>query len=252
MVAAVVAAGVEKDARAKARFFGAVEGGYAAGDQFVGVRVPVLRRLAREARRQVSLADVEQALGDARHEVRLLGAILLVEFYKLDDDEARHAAAVRVLLEHADRFNNWDLVDTVAPYTLGPWLLTRPQERIVLDRLIVSPLVWERRMALVATFALIRAGAYDDLLRLAGTVLADPHDLIHKAAGWMLREVGARDKAVLDGFRQEHAAQMPRVMLRYALEKHSAPERKAFLARSPDNVSLVAARRAVTEHPNTP
>ena len=228
MVEAVVRAGVPQDAVAKARFFGAVPGGYAEGDVVLGVRVPVLRALARDRRRQVGLVEVEELLEDDVHEVRLLGAILLVELYKLGDD-TRRAEVVDVVLRRAERLDNWDLVDTVAPFTLGPFLRDRPRERSVLDRLAASESLWRRRLAIVGTFGLIRAGEFDDTLRLAAKLLDDPHHLIHKATGWMLREVGARDRPALDGFLDRHAAEMPLVMLRYALEKHTPDERRNYL-----------------------
>ena len=229
LIEAVVRAGDPVEAVLKARFFGAVKDGYGAGDEFLGVRVPVLRRLARAARSRADLSDVETLLDSRWHEVRLLGGILLVELYRAGPPD--RPAAVDLLLKKSLRLNNWDLVDTVAPHTLGPWLLAHPEQRDVLDELIASDSVWERRLALVATFALIRVGEYPDLLRLAEIVVHDRHDLIHKAAGWMLREVGARDRSVLDAFLDTHAHEMPRTMLRYALEKHSPPRRAAYLAR---------------------
>lgn len=229
LVEAVLRAGVPQDAVAKARFFGAVPGGYAEGDVVIGVRVPVLRALARDWRRRVGLIEVEELLEDDVHEVRLLGAILLVELYKLGDDSGR-AAVVEVVLRRAERLDNWDLVDTVAPYTLGPYLRDRPEERPVLDRLAASESLWRRRLAIVGTFGLIRAGEFGDTLRLAAKLLDDPHHLIHKATGWMLREVGLRDLAVLNGFLDAHAPEMPRIMLRYALEKHTPEARSRYLA----------------------
>lgn len=224
---AVLAVGDPAEAAGKARFFQAGPGGYAEGDRFAGVRVPVLRKLARAARGRVEVDDARSLLRSPWHEVRLLGALLLVELYR----GGQEPEVVDAVLADATRLDNWDLVDSVAPYTLGPWLACRPQSRGVLDELIVSECLWERRIALVATFALIRAGEFDDLLRLAAAVLDDPEDLIHKAAGWMLREVGLRDRAALDGFLDRHAAVMPRVMLRYAIEKHPPQERRAWLAR---------------------
>jgi 3-methyladenine DNA glycosylase AlkD len=224
----VLAAGSPQEAEGKARFFRAGPGGYAEGDRFAGVRVPALRRMARAARGRTEPADIRELLRSPWHEVRLLGALLLVELYR-----EYPAEVVGVVLADAGRFDNWDLVDSVAPYTLGPWLVEHRAERGVLDRLIASPSLWERRIALVATFALIRAGEFDDLLRLAERVLDDPEDLIHKAAGWMLREVGLRDRAALDGFLDRHAAVMPRVMLRYAIEKHTPEERRAYRAARP-------------------
>jgi 3-methyladenine DNA glycosylase AlkD len=220
LISAVVAAGVPEDARSKTAYFASAR----TEDQFLGVRVPVLRQLARASKGKVTVTDAEILLASPWHELRLLGGILLVQLYKTGPDES-----VEVVLRNTHRLDNWDLVDAVAPYTVGPWLLAHPERRPLLDELVASPLIWERRIALVATFALIRAGEHDDLLRLARKVLDDPEDLVHKAAGWMLREVGSRDRAALNGFLDAHAAQMPRVMLRYALEKHSPPDRRHYL-----------------------
>ncbi len=229
LVADVEAAGDPQDAAGKAVFFKTGPGEYGEGDEFVGVRVPDLRRMARQAWRSADLADVEALLAHRWNEVRLLGGFILVELYRRGDQEA----AVRTQLAHLDRLNNWNLVDSVAPYVLGPWLLENPDQRTLLDELLESESVWERRTAVVATFALIRAGEFDDVLRLAEKSLGDRHDLMHKAVGWMLREVGQRDRAVLNAFLDQHAHQMPRTMLRYALEKHPQPERQAYLAKKP-------------------
>lgn len=228
LVAAVEVAGSPEDAAGKAAFFRTGPGGYGEGDEFVGVRVPELRRMARAVRKQVQAGDAEELLAHRYNEVRLLGGLLLVELYRRGDQ----AIAVETMLKNVDRLNNWNLVDAVAPYVLGPWLLEHPEQRPLLDELVVSESVWCRRTAIVATFALIRAGEFEDVVRLAGKTLGDRHDLIHKATGWMLREVGRRDRAVLNAFLDAHAGEMPRTELRYALEKHSPDERRAYL-RSP-------------------
>ncbi|MDE9364242.1 DNA alkylation repair protein [Luteipulveratus sp. YIM 133132] len=225
----VCSAGSTTDAEAKARFFGAVPGGYAEGDVLVGVRVPVLRRVAGSVKRKATLDDIDALLASDIHEVRLLGGLLLVEAYRAADGERRDDVVHR-LLQRLDRLDNWDLVDTVAPYTLGPWLLTQPDDAVLrlLDRLADSPVLWERRFAVVSTFALIRAGRPEPTLHLAKRLLGDEADLVRKAVGWMLREVGARDRALLDSFLDEHAPAMPKVMLRYALEKHAPSDRARF------------------------
>jgi 3-methyladenine DNA glycosylase AlkD len=228
MTAAVLAMGVPSEVPAKAAFFGAGKGGYGEGDQFLGVRVPELRQLARRYRACASLADVHTLLGSPWHEVRLLGAILLVELYKAGNANVRRES-VELLLRSTDRLNNWDLVDSSAPYTLGHWLVGHPDQRHLLDGLAASTSLWERRISIVATLGLIREGEFDDTIRMAETLLGDPHDLIHKATGWMLREVGARNRQKLDSFLDRHGSRMPRTMLRYAIEKHSPEERRALL-----------------------
>lgn len=222
--------GNEMDAHAKAKYLQAVPGGYGEGDQFVGVRVPAIRSLAREVKNQATLEDVAALLDHDIHEVRLLGAILLVELYKparADKDEV-----IRLLLAKADCLNNWDLVDTVVPYTLGPWLLAQPVKRAtaILDELAHSPILWRRRMAMVSTLGQIRLGHHDQAIRLATTFRTDPHHLMHKAVGWMLREVGTKDRARLDAFLDHYAATLPRTTLRYALEKHDDAARTYYLA----------------------
>lgn len=225
LVAAVEAAGIPEDAAAKAGFFKTGPGGYGEGDEFVGVRVPQLRQMARQVRKTAEIEDVGALFAHRWNEVRLLGGLLLVEIYR----RGRQDEAVEAMLANLDRLNNWNLVDSVAPYVLGPWLLTHPERRPLLDELVQSPTLWDRRTAVVATFALIRAGEFEDILRLAAVTITDPEDLMHKATGWMLREVGQRDRAALDGFLDLHAREMPRTMLRYALEKHSPEERRSYM-----------------------
>ena len=228
LAAQVMALATPEVASAKARFFRAGPGGYAEGDQFLGVSVPAVRSIARPHRRTVALDVVRDLLDSPWHEVRLLAAVLLAEGCPRRDAAFRDGAAALVL-ERTDRLGNWDLIDTVAPHVTGPWLVDHPDRRAVLDGLIASPSQWRRRLALVSMLALIRAGEYDETLRLVERVLTDREDLIHKAAGWMLRELGLRDRAALDGFLDAHAAVMPRTMLRYAIEKHEPGRRAHYL-----------------------
>lgn len=216
-----------------ARFLQVTPGGYGEGDHVLGVPVPEIRRVVRGHRREAGVDDVVHLWRSSWHEVRMAGCVLATELARRADDATRCALA-QALLANTDRIDNWDLVDTVAPRVLGEWLLTRPgPERVQrLDALAASTSVWERRLAMVATLGLIRAGEYTDALSLAQSLLDDPHHLIHKGAGWMLREVGLRDRAALDAFLDAHHAVMPRTMLRYALEKHSAAERDHYLGRT--------------------
>lgn len=208
------------------RFFKTGPGEYAAGDRFLGVRVPDTRRLVRESD-PLTENDLLSLLRSPLHEERLLALLILVRRY-----ERRPAARpelVALYLREIEHVNNWDLVDSSAPYLLGPWLLDR--DRSLLPRLAASPSLWERRIAILATLAFIRAGQFADTLALATQLRDDPHDLLHKAVGWMLREVGQRHPAALRAFLDSHAAAMPRTTLRYAIEKFPAPERAAWLAR---------------------
>jgi len=214
-------------AAASARFFKTGKGEYAEGDVFLGVTVPEQRRLVRAAG-PVPLAESLRLLEGGAHEERLVALLAMVRAFERGDEATRSAIA-KAYLAHLRWVDNWDLVDSSAPYILGTWLLAR--DRKVLRRLARSKVLWERRVAMLATFAFIRAGEVDDALAIAEMLLDDPHDLIHKAVGWMLREVGKRvDVDVLRSFLRQHGARMPRTALRYAIEHLSPAERKRWLA----------------------
>lgn len=211
------------------RFFKTGPGEYGEGDRFLGVRVPQVRDLVREFR---SAATVDQALpllDSPWHEVRLLGLLLMVERFRRGDGAERRAV-YDGYLERIDRVNNWDLVDSSAPHIIGQYLLEVPNDSL-LNRLIASPILWRRRIALLSTHAFIRIGRYRPTLRLVEQVMDDSEPLIHKAAGWMLREIGKRDPTLLRQFLNAHCRQMPRTMLRYAIERLTKRERSRYLAR---------------------
>jgi 3-methyladenine DNA glycosylase AlkD len=214
------------DAKFLQRFFRTGPGEYGEGDRFLGIRVPDTRKVAR-ALRGVPLDQVELLLHSEWHEARLLGVLLLSEAYRRGTPRER-AAVYRAYLRNAKRINNWDLVDLSAPNVVGAHLATRPRSK--LDTLARSKNLWERRIAIAATHHFIRSGEFDDTLRIARLLMHDSHDLIHKAVGWMLREVGKRDRAPLEAFLTEHAHEMPRTMLRYSLEHFDARERQRFMA----------------------
>lgn len=220
-------AGDRDDAVFLQRFFKTGPGQYGEGDHFLGVRLPMTRTLAREFA-DLPIADVEKLLRDKWHEARVLALILLVDRYKRGDDTEREKI-FRVYLANTDRINNWDLVDVSAPRIVGAHLEKRP--RGLLDKLAKSKSLWERRIAILATAWFIRLDEFDDTLRVATALLGDSHDLIHKAVGWMLREVGKRDERVLEGFLDEHAHEMPRTALRYSIERISPAKRKRYMAR---------------------
>lgn len=203
-------------------------GGYGEGDRFPRVPVPEQRRIAGRVWRSLAPYDLEELLRSDVHEERLTAVHLLVRQYGAGDAE-RQAEVVRVVLANLDALDNWDLVDTLAPHVLGPWLLDR--DRAVLDGWAASGDVWRRRLAGLTTSTSIREGEYAPTLALARRLLHDPHDLVHKAVGWMPREVGKRDRAVPEDFLVEHAAAMPAVMLRYAVEKLPAERRRLHLQR---------------------
>jgi len=195
-------------------------GEYAEGDRFLGVRVPDVRRIAREFR-AMPMKDIRALLASKWHEERLLALVILIHQYEKGDAAVREAI-YRLYLASMKHINNWDLVDVSAPRIVGAHLLER--DRAPLYRLARSRNLWERRVALVA------AGKFEDIYAIVEIVLHDAHDLIHKAAGWMLREAGKRDRATLEKFLQRHAPNMPRTMLRYAIERFPPALRKKYLA----------------------
>jgi 3-methyladenine DNA glycosylase AlkD len=211
------------------RFFKTGPGGYGEGDVFLGVRVPAVRVVARH-HAGLNLEDVTKLLCNPVHEERLAALIILVRRYGCADEQERQRI-YELYLGNTAHVNGWDLVDVSAPHIVGAHLLDRREgEHWVLDRLASSPSVWERRIAIMATFAFVRAGECNETLRLARVLLDDKHDLIHKAVGWMLREVGKRDEELLVGFLQQHAGDMPRTMLRYAVERLDASVRSELMA----------------------
>jgi 3-methyladenine DNA glycosylase AlkD len=207
------------------RFFKTGPGEYAAGDRFRGLRVPVLRRLARKYQ-DLPLAAAAGLLASPFHEDRLLALFILIRGYYRGDQGLRDGIH-RLYLQNTRWVNNWDLVDASAPHLLGHYLEGRPKD--TLDRLAASGNLWERRMAIIATFHFIRQNDFAETLKIAQVLLGDPEDLIHKAVGWMLREVQKRESAVAEAFLQKNYRQMPRTMLRYAIERLPAASRQAYL-----------------------
>jgi 3-methyladenine DNA glycosylase AlkD len=206
-------------------FFKTEPGQYGEGDQFIGVTVPKQRAIAR-AHRTLPLTDIETLLQSPIHEHRLTALLILVLQYQKADAAARRSLA-DFYLAHKDRVNNWDLVDSSAPYILGPEL-----DRLfpTLERLAASASVWDRRIAMLGAGGEIRSDRFDRSLRIADVLINDKHDLIHKAVGWMLREIGKKDQAVEEAFLAKHYRTMPRTMLRYAIERFPAERRAAYLA----------------------
>jgi len=204
-------------------FFKTGEGEYGEGDLFIGVRVPDQRRVAKKYK-ELSLPDSRLLLHSKVHEHRLTALFILVEQFNKGDDKTRKRI-VDLYLENIAYVNNWDLVDSSAPKILGEWLVDRPRD--LLYDMADSEVLWERRISIVSTFAFIARGELDDALALAESLIDDEHDLIHKASGWVLREVGKKDVNVLEEFLMRHSRRMPRTMLRYAVEKLS-PSRKKF------------------------
>ena len=206
------------------RVLGVAPGNYGEGDVVLGIPMPALRLAAKEAR-GLPLDEVAILLESPVHEHRVAAAVILVERYRrAGRDEA--AELSRFYLGHRAGIDNWDLVDISAPDLVGGELVEGPRD--VLDELAGSIDLWDRRIAVVATHALIKRGEFGPTLTLCERLLDDPHHLMHKACGWMLREVGKRDEAVLVNWLERHRARMPRTMLRYAIERLD-PERRAVL-----------------------
>lgn len=211
------------------RFFKTGPGEYGEGDRFLGVTVPLQRQIARR-HREASLPELAKLVDSPIHEHRLTGFLILTEQYR-KADEATRERLFAFCQKHLAQLNNWDIVDTVAPKLIGEHLLTHPELRKQLYTLARSPSLWKRRIAIMSTQAFIRRGDFADTLALAEQLLHDPQDLIHKAVGWMLREVGARELPRLESFLEHHAGEMPRTMLRYAIEKLPPPRRRYFMER---------------------
>lgn len=226
-------------ARTSAWFFKTGEGDYGEGDQFLGVRVPVQRQIAKRYR-AISLESVAQLIASPVHEYRLVALEILVSKYM--SGAARERQQVFNFYRRQRKWvNNWDLVDGSAPQILGAYLV--PRGRDLLDQMAVSKVVWERRMAIVATAAFIRHGEFDDTFRIAEGLLNDKHDLIHKAVGWMLREIGKRSESALLEFLQTHYEAMPRTALRYAIERFPEELRKRLLRGDFSTVRIKAAEK---------
>lgn len=208
------------------RFFKAVPGGYGEGDRFMGVKVPFQRKIARKYYKKVSLQEAEQLLQEPFHECRLTALFILCLQFEKGCAEDREEI-VNVYLRNLSCVNNWDLVDASAEKILGPYLIDKKKD--LLFELAASDDLWGQRIAIMATFYFIKVGRFDETLELAERFLGHDHDLIHKAVGWMLREIGKRDFDTAYGFLQKHYHAMPRTMLRYAIEKYDLVLRGKFL-----------------------
>lgn len=204
------------------RFFKTGKGEYGEGDRFLGVIVPNTRKVVKNHKDSPYIV-IEMLLESEWHECRLCALLMLIEKYRKEPDEAVH-----FYMTHTKGINNWDLVDLSAPYILGDYLKDKTDRNVLYD-LAGSSVMWERRIAVVSTLMLIRHGQFDDTIRLAEALIDSKHDLMQKSIGWMLREVGKRDKGLLVQFIEKHKHEMPRTMLRYAIEKFPEPERREFM-----------------------
>ena len=209
------------------KFFKAGKGEYGEGDRFLGVTVPNIRAIAK-LHKDISIEEIQDLIQSEWHEVRLCALIMMVEKSK-KKDEALRKELFNLYLSQTKRINNWDLVDLSCRFIVGEYLLDKSRD--ILYQLAQSPLLWDNRIAIVSTYAFIRKGQLEDTYALSDLMMHHPHDLMHKAIGWMLREAGKRDANRLYNYVMSHRADMPRTMLRYAIEKFSPAERSILMKR---------------------
>lgn len=218
----------DEELRKIQRYFKSGEGEYGHGDTFIGVRMGSIFALAKEFA-EMPPTEIEKLLDSDIHEYRVGALSIMAKQYPLKaSTDARRKELYDLYLRRHDRINNWDLVDLAAWHVVGPWLVDKP--RAVLHKLAKSKNMWERRTAILATFSFIRRGQFDDTLKIATTLLSEKEDLIQKAAGWALRVLGDKDRAVLDAFLGAHAAIMPRAMLSNAIEKFTPADKARYRA----------------------
>ncbi len=207
------------------KFFKTGKGEYGEGDKFIGVRVPLIRKLLREFR-GLSLEEIKTLLFSPWHEERLFALLMMDDSFKRGDDK-RKEEIYTLFMNSTSQINNWDLVDSSAAYIAGAWLFDR--ERTPLFQFAESDNLWKRRIAIISTQYFIRKNDFEDTLRISEILLKDKEDLIHKAVGWMLREVGNRNMHTEERFLKKHYKRMPRTMLRYAIEKFPEEKRQIYL-----------------------
>ena len=211
----------EEKAKIYQRFFKTGKGEYGEGDVFYGITVPELRKISKKYK-SLELNDVEKLLKNEVHEIRMIGLFILSLRFKSNEKEIYDC-----YMNNLVRINNWDLVDVSAPNIPGVYLLDKDKK--ILYSLAKSKNLWERRIAMLSCFAFIRRNQYEDALKISEILLNDGHDLMHKAVGWMLREVGKRNLNVEEDFLKKHYKNMPRIMLRYAIEKFDENKRQRYL-----------------------
>lgn len=215
-----------KRAKVYQQFFQTSPGSYAEGDKFIGVRVPNNRLVAKQFV-NMDLEELTPILQSPTHEDRLCALLVLVYKYQVSKEESKRKEIVDFYIKNHLAGNNWDLIDCVCDRILGPWLLNK--DKSLLYKYARSDNIWERRISIVSTFHFIRNNKFEDTIKISEILLEDKHHLIQKAVGWMLREVGKKDIAILKKFLKKHCKVMPRTMLRYAIEKFPERERKAYL-----------------------
>lgn len=207
------------------RFFKTAKGEYGYGDIFLGIRVPVIRETVKKYK-EINLSEVTKLLKSKYHEVRLFALLVLVYKFKNENVEGQEKI-YNLYMKHRKYVNNWDLVDSSAPYIVGAWLCNR--DKTILYELALSNRLWERRISILATAFFISQGHFNDTLKISSILLNDNEDLIHKAVGWMLREVGKKNRLVEEKYLRSRYKKMPRTMLRYAIEKFEPERRREYL-----------------------
>ena len=211
------------------RFFKTGPGQYGEGDIFLGIKVPTTRAVVKSYWKELTLNDLKECVINPYHEVRLAALLALVEMFSHSKkDRAFQKECVDFYLSHTDRINNWDLVDLSCYPLLGVWLLDKDRS-LLYDLARDGKTIWEQRIGIVSTMTFIRHGQLDDTFSIADILLHHPHDLIHKAVGWLLREAGKKDEVALTEFLKSRHKTMPRTMLRYAIEKFPEEKRAVFL-----------------------
>lgn len=211
------------------RFFKTGPGEYGEGDLFLGIKVPVTRSVVKDCWKGTSFEDLEECLSSGYHEVRLAGLLTLVEIFSHSrKDPLVQERCIGFYLAHTERISNWDLVDLSCYQLLGSWLMDKDRS-LLYDLARNGKSIWEQRIGIVSTMAFIRKGQLDDTFAIADMLLDHPHDLIHKATGWLLREAGKRDGSALREYLATRYMNMPRTMLRYAIEKFPEEERQQYL-----------------------
>ena len=219
----------ESQVEGLSRFFKTGPGQYGEGDKFLGIKVPVTREVVKACWRETTLQDLEECIASEYHEVRLAALLALVELFR--HNKTLQQACVDFYLAHTERINNWDLVDWSCYPLLGVWLLDKDRQ-LLYDLAKNGKTLWEQRIGMVSTMTFIRHGQLQDTFDIADILLHHPHDLIHKAVGWLLREAGTRDKEALVEYLKPRCRTMPRTMLRYAIEKFPEAERQQYLQKA--------------------
>jgi len=206
-------------------FFKTGKGEYGYGDIFLGVTAPEIRRIAKKFSQKISLQELTELIRNPIHEIRLCALIILVNKYKKENSDKIY----QYYMDHLTAINNWDLVDSSAPYIVGDYLYKHPEKSKILIDFSHSENLWVRRISIVSTFTFIKNNEFNTTLEIAKLLLNDNHDLIHKALGWMLREIYKRDERIIKRFLRQNYAQIPRTTLRYAIERMDKEERLLYL-----------------------